>query len=110
MNYRRKVMSRPYLLVALITALVFAFSACGSATDPDVKAEQGEAAATQETEAPAGVAIFPDEKVEDSMRLQIRKPQGPITISELEVVTDFSVSDRLQVVDLSGHQGLRVRK
>ena len=129
-------MSRSSFLVAIISAMTFALFACGSETAPapektsagkisesveDVsklqtrRARRSAGSMTEDTRATAeevvaaaaeGVAIFPDELVEEMIRLKLRQPEGPILISELEQLTAFNLGLELYVADLSGIEHL----
>ena len=121
-------MSRLPFLAASILVVVFILGACGTAAapaenividpnlDPDARrarrasgsfstapgASQEEIAAAAAT----GEAIFPDELIDEMIRLKLRQPEGPILISDLEQLTDFSVALELYVSDLSGLEHL----
>lgn len=94
-------MSRLRFLVPGILILVFTLFACGAATEPDEEAA-GVAGTAAGAVAASGVAIFPDELIEEKIRLKMRQPEGPILTSDLEQVTSLSMALDLYVTDLSG--------
>lgn len=120
-------MSRLPFLTASILVIAFILVACGTeaapaeniVVDPSDKEgrsarrasgsmTEGERATAEEVAAAAatGEAIFPDELVEEMIRLKLRQPEGPIVISDLEGLTEFSLALELYVSNLSGLEHL----
>ena len=69
---------------------------------------EGTRATPEEVAAAAaeGVALFPDELVEEMVRLQLKQPEEPILIADLAQLTDFSLALELYVDDLTGLEHL----
>ena len=121
-------MGRLRFLVSSFSATVFILFACGPASapadeivvdpnlDPDARRARrssgsfstGPGVSAEEVAAAAatGVAIFPDELIDEMIRLNLRQPEGPILISDLGQLTEFSVALELYVSDLSGLEHL----
>ena len=122
-NCEITVMNRLWFLAAVAAATVFTCLACGSETARSEDAEEALAvdvakderraqrpgqrteirdAKEQQREAALGEVIFLDELIEETVRLELRQPEGPIMIAEVEQFTSFSMALQLYVADISG--------
>lgn len=123
-------MRRSFFLAASISVIVFAVVACGSSTDEreltsaqqfsesvedvsklsgtgesDRRARRMVLTGTESDAGPravGGVANFPDELIEKTIRLQLRQPDGDLLVSDLETVTNLGMSLQLYVTTISG--------
>ncbi|MDP7533712.1 MAG: hypothetical protein QGI88_08065, partial [SAR202 cluster bacterium] len=87
-------MVRLRLLVIGVTLLTLALIACGGSSD-----STGDS--TGEGSGSSG-SIFPDEYVEEKIRLNLKQPDGRILVESLGQLTEFSLALDLFVEDLTG--------
>ncbi len=69
---------------------------------PELSATPVAPAVVKSTADPTAEVVFPDPKVEETVRLEIRKPKGPILVADVEPLTELGLSWQLQISDLTG--------
>ena len=115
-------MNRLWFLAAVVFAVTFASLACGGGgSEPTESSEptdsgqsqapaaSGAPAQTETTQASSGSdaeVVFADPLLEEGIREEIGKLEGPLLVSDLEGLTTFSMGLRLYVEDLSGIENM----
>jgi len=89
--------SRIRFLAFSVTVMAFTLIACGTSSE-STGGSTGSSASPEVT--------FPDELIEEKIRLNIKLPKGPILASELEKLTEFSMALDLYVDNLTGLERL----